>query len=1428
MRQFVKIETCEKDIRSGSEKRRVRCVYPSYSASGKDIMKKGGKFYAVLNRETGMWSVEENAAILMIDNEVNNYIKNHYTLGNDGKYHDEQGLTVYPELLDNSKTNRLKEFNIWMQNIPENHNYVPLDGELTFMNDKVTPEMYRSKRLDYDVKEGDLQSYDRLMSVLYSEEDRQKIEWFIGSVYTGASKKIEKMLVFYGKPGSGKSTVLDIIKALFKSYWSPFVASEIVNRSYQFATAAFKDNPLVAIQDDGTMDKIDSPVINELVSHKDVMINEKRKSQYSIKFNGVLILATNDPVDIRNRGKGIARRLLDVYPSGKRISEEEFDSLVSRIGFEYGAIADRCIKVFKSLGKNYYSKYVPEQMIQRTNPLQNYLFERYDELVKRESWARSELYGRFKTYCEDNGLSKPPSASEFGEQLKLYFSEYQTFKRDSNGRSLHYVYSGLKPEMVLGMNLGLSESTDILEKNKPWLEFNGVKSQLDISYPDAPAQYASKEGSPICKWSDCTTLLRDIDTSKLHWFKLPGEVIKVDFDLKDKDGNKSLMENVKAANKFPETYAEVSKSGCGIHLYYIYDGDTSKLSRIYEEGIEVKLSTGNNSHRRILTKFNDIPIAHISTGLPLKTEKPKVDDIPITVNGLKTTIRRCLAKEIHGDTRSNIDWIFEILERAYSSGIKYDLTYMENDILEFAKNSTNQSEYCVRKVSDMHFRSKEPSNYISEKGDRNVIDENVASFEKDLRKRILDILNDKSIERKSALELVAETIDAAYESGMSFDISDLHQDLLIFAIDSKDVNESGKLMDLVGTMHFVSAEEGSYVDEYDPDGPLIFFDYEVFPNLVLLCWKYEGENQPVMTWFNPTPEQIGEFLGMGRDKKPKNIGFNNKDYDDHISYAIWLGKTTYEVYLISQGIINKEKNAKFREARKLSYADVFDFLPEKISLKKWEIRLKLPHKENPIPWDKPVDEKFWPMIAEYCKNDVLATEAVFKANEAAWKARHILVDLANNLIGPGSHLIDSTNQLTTRLIVGDERNPQQYFVYPDLSEEFPGYEYCATGIDKSRYISKDVIISGKSFYKGYDPGEGGFVWAKPGMYGYSESDDSASHHPSTIRAKNGFGKFTVNFNRLLDIRIMVKHKEYEKLKAEYPFLEKYLTSDQDAADLSYALKIAINSVYGLTAAKFKHPLHDPRNIDNWVAKRGALFMIDLMLNVQQMGYTVIHCKTDSIKVLNPDDKIRNYIYEFGKKYGYTFEVEHRFERLCLVNDAVYVCKYTDEDVNGKLKGKWDATGKQFQVPYVFKILFSHENIEFEDMCEAKNCSTALYLDLNEDMPEGEHNYNFIGKTGLFCPIKPNCGGGSLYRIDQNGKYAAAESTKGYLWLEADSVKTLGKEKDINEDYYISQVNKAVDTLAKFGDVEQFLSDAPYVDMNFMNIPEIDEEEIPFN
>lgn len=375
----------------------------------------------------------------------------------------------------------------------------------------------------------------------------------------------------------------------------------------------------------------------------------------------------------------------------------------------------------------------------------------------------------------------------------------------------------------------------------------------------------------------------------------------------------------------------------------------------------------------------------------------------------------------------------------------------------------------------------------------------------------------------------------------------------------------------------------------------------------------------------------------------------------------------------------------------------------------------------------------------------------------------------------------------------------------DVINSFPGYEF----------------VDGKNMYRGDDLGKGGYVYAEPGMYGNVALLDVASMHPNSAINLNAFGDYTQNFKDILDTRIAIKRGNFEEAKHLFGGrLAPYLNDESSAAALAQALKIAINSVYGLTSANFDNPFRDVRNKNNIVALRGALFMRTLQDEIKKRGFKVAHIKTDSIKIPDATPEIIQFTLDFAKQYGYEFEHEATYERMCLVNDAVYIARYASaEDCieqygyspgdNKKKGGQWTATGTQFQIPYVFKKLFSKEDLEFDDLCETKSVTSTLYLDMNEDLGEDEHNYIFIGKIGRFCPIKPGCGGGILYR-EKEGKYYAATGTKGYRWLESEMVWELNKLDDIDEKHFIEMADTAKDTIQKYGDFEWFVSDDPYV------------------
>lgn len=1239
-------------IKEKSTKNGVIEVYPDFRVTRtKDLMIRGKSFYAIWDEEAGLWSTDEYDVQRLVDNELRKYRDNM----------DERYVgAVHLKLMCDFSSKTWVEFKQYVQNMSDNSH--ALDNELTFSNTEVKKEDYVSKRLPYPLIKGSIDSYDEIISTLYEPEERDKIEWAIGSIIAGEAKHIQKFLVLYGEAGTGKSTILNIIQSLFKSYYTTFEAKALTSSSNAFSTEVFKDNPLVAIQHDGDLSRIeDNTKLNSIVSHEDMTMNEKYKPSYMSRVNCFLFMATNKPVKITDSKSGIIRRLIDVKPTGNKLEPRRYYSLISQVDFELGAIAQHCLEVYQNYGKNYYANYKPIDMMLQTDIFYNFVEAYFHVFKEQDGVSLSQAYDMYKTYCDEALIEYKQARHKFREELKSYFDEFHDITR-VDGKQIRSYYSGFNSDKFDSIAMQP-------EKVPNPIVLESMESIFDSTYLEQPAQTTTSEGTPISKWVNNKKKLKDIDTGTLHYVQVPEQHIVIDFDIKNSEGEKDLMLNMEAAREWPLTYTEVSKSGKGLHLHYIYDGDVSKLSRIYDDDVEVKVFTGDSSLRRQLTKCNNIGFTTINSGLPMKGDTSMINDKNVkSEKGLRALIKRNLNKEIHASTKPSVDFIHKILQDAYESDLPYDVTDLRPYVMSFANNSTNQAAAALKVVADMEFKSE---------------------------------------------------------------------------VESENLN--------------------NYVDDR-----LVFFDIEVYPNMLLVVWKAQGSDPVVM--MNPKPEEIEQLFSM------KLVGFNCRRYDNHILYARHLGYTNEQIYNLSQKIINGSRNAMFREAYNISFTDILEFSTVKQSLKKFMIALGINHIEMAIPWDEPVPDDMIDKVIEYCKNDVEATEAVFEDRKADFVARQILADIS------GLTENDTTQRHTAKIIFGNDRNPQSKFEYTDLTHMFPGYKY----------------DFGKSTYRGIDVGEGGYVYSEPGMYEDVALLDVASMHPTSAIHMNVFGPYTKNFEDLVQARLAIKNGELDKARKMLDGkLAKYLKSEDEVGDLAYALKIVINIVYGMTSAKFDNPFKDPKNIDNIVAKRGALFMIDLMFAVQEQGYVVAHVKTDSIKIPNIDQYIVDFVIEFGKKYGYVFDLEETYSKFCLVNDAVYVAKQ-------KSDGKWTATGKQFAEPYVFKKLFSEEPVIFSDMCETKNVTTALYLDMNEKLNEGEHDYQFIGKAGAFCPIQKGKGGGELLR-EKDGDYHSASGAKGFRWLESETVKMLGKEDDIDKDYYNRLVDKAVDKISQFGDFEWFKS-----------------------
>lgn len=1168
--------------------------------------------------------------------------------------------------------------------------------KIFYDNDDPKREDYSTYKLPYHPEEGPCPAFDELATTLYDQVELDKILWGLGALYTGNMPHIQKFLYLYGPGGSGKGTMLDIIQQLFGDYSHTIALDRLTNGS-EFGSGSVADVPLL-IDQDSKIDRIKKDTdLLKLVSHEEVIVRKMRQDGYPVRFNGLLVTASNARFDARDADAGINRRALVVHPSGRKVLPARYKQLMSQVKFELSHIAQKAIDTFNKLGISYYENSRDEEMLKWNDPFYACVSE--NMLAFKDGITLNQAASLYKEHLEDLGFSTVGYKNKAKLNLEKYYRDFKDSKMIDGVRLTKY-YSDFNYERfpTLADKDDLKEDKDVEETS--WLDLAEQPSLFDKEAEDYPAQLANDNGTPKYKWDTVRTTLKDIDTGELHYVKVPQNHIVLDFDMKNEDGDKDLDKNIKEALSYPQTYAEVSKSGGGLHLHYWYDGDVTKLKNLIKEDVEVKVYTGNSSLRRKLIKCNNIPIAHIATGLPLKEKEvimyKDIEDIHWTEKKLRTFIENCMDKVHHSATKPEMDFIYTVLEQAKDTGVMYNLNDMLDSLTKFAMHSTHNSDYC------------------------------------------LGIVN----------KLTLSTYQTEDEIGNGNDV-----------VDDKDI---------------------------------VFFDIEVFSNLFLVCWKKNGFEIPAWVyddlmkdinggnnqssdaiksnwydqhidkdygiWANPTVNQLEYLLQFPL------VGFNNRKYDNHILYNASLGATPMELYMQSQNIINHTGDGGMKPAAyNLSYADLYEFMDIKQSLKKWEIALGLTHDEFEFPWDQPLAMSNWARCAMYCMHDVDATDKVFnnpKAGQPAWMARKVMCELTE--MSPNT----KTQTLAEKFLFGDEQRPQDNFVWYDLAKEFPGYTF-----DPNRKPASD--------YHGKDPSEGGYVSSKPGVYGVSVKDynagnitdpvtgrcklvtyiDVASLHPHSLIAINYFGKYTPKFQALVKCRMHIKHGELDKAASAFSDIDpalsdklsKFLNDPSLIKGLAHAMKIIINIVYGMTSAKYDNKFRDPRNVDNIIAKRGALFMMMLEEELNARGCNVIHVKTDSMKITNYLQEDIQYAMDRANEFGYTFELECIFDRIALTNKSTNI---------GHIEGKpeydahaWEAVGAQYAEPYVFKKLFSHEELVEGDYMVLKSSTAPIYL-----------GGRFIGKNAY---VYASLTGEDLYvvreeNIAQSIQTKAQKPLKDYL------------------------------------------------------------------
>ncbi|CKH09009.1 DNA polymerase II [Fusobacterium polymorphum] len=573
-----------------------------------------------------------------------------------------------------------------------------------------------------------------------------------------------------------------------------------------------------------------------------------------------------------------------------------------------------------------------------------------------------------------------------------------------------------------------------------------------------------------------------------------------------------------------------------------------------------------------------------------------------------------------------------------------------------------------------------------------------------------------------------------------------------------------------------------------------FYDFEVFKYDWLAVFINERDEH-LIVWNDPA------ILKKALERFDCLVGFNNYSYDDLILTAIMSGYNNYEIYTLSNTIVNGGNiPADIRsKARKLTTLDTKQELAPNLSLKEIEANLGLNIIETPISFnlDRPLtDDEFYEVV-KYCAHDVETTKRVFSLRQDYFESkfdicrefkldkldvRKTRANLASKVLKCDKNrlpegVLENKDRLDIRFVeeLRTENIPLTILnFYNNIKAKFKN----GTDYRELEKESLKIDLCGVEHTFAF----GGLHGAKENFKyeGNMLNVDVGSYYPSLM----------INFG------FMSRASEHPDLyKNLYDTRMEYKAKKDNKQQI---YKILLNSTFGALKSEF-NDLFDPV-MSNDICVNGQLILTDLIMSLRGCS-ELIQSNTDGI-LIKYKDKDLETIKEKCAEWELNYNLKLDYE---------YVTKIVQRDVNnyilktadGKIKGKgifanFDGGNFEKNNMTVVDIVLKEYYINGKDIRETitqmieKNNVTPLQqiAKMGGTYDLMEHNGQEVQKVNrIFATWDNNYGAiNKVKNKDGVKKYTKIANSSDKCYINNDVIENTDT-KLIDIDYYVRLVEK---------------------------------------
>lgn len=573
---------------------------------------------------------------------------------------------------------------------------------------------------------------------------------------------------------------------------------------------------------------------------------------------------------------------------------------------------------------------------------------------------------------------------------------------------------------------------------------------------------------------------------------------------------------------------------------------------------------------------------------------------------------------------------------------------------------------------------------------------------------------------------------------------------------------------------------------------MIFYDFEVFEYdwlVVLFDSKIKSEKIIIND-----KEKLEDFYQ--ENKFDIWVGFNNKNYDQHILKGILCG---FNPKKISDYIITDHNNGwGYSNLMNKIYTIQYDVMNSlNKGLKTYEGFQGKNIKESDVAFNIPrkltQDEIKETII--YCRSDVINTYELFIKTIKDFKAHMNLVKMAG---GNLKYLSKTKTQLSSIILQAKQTiRDDEFDVFVPENLEIKKYKKIVDWYksdDSKRYYNRVKKKNGG--YKNEENRLEISVAAVPHVFGWGGLHGARKKYHSKgyfilMDVSSLYPSLMIKYNLLSRSCSRNGVKKYEEIYHKRLELKSLGKKEEQAP-----LKLVLNSTYGAAKDKF-NALLDPRNA-NLVCLFGQLFLLDLIEHLENDS-EIIQSNTDGILIkVNPKnfEKIDDIAYEWEKRTGLSL-IFDQYKEVFQKDVNNYLLVDLDNEVKAKGAYVKELNSLDYDLPIINKALRNYM-IDKTPVEETILSCNDLYEFQMVTKISSKYDYALWGNKKLkervirsFASTNKNHGD-LRKKHSETGSYEKLSLTSEHNFIDNGNIKNIKVPEFLDKNYYINLAKKRLE------------------------------------